>query len=374
MGLRVLITSIELWPPSGTVLYVRDLALELKRQGHFAAVFSTDGGAVAEELREAGIPVMDRPELAPWTPDVIHAHHHAPTLMALHAWPASPAIFICHNHTAEDDRAPMMPAIRRYFGVSQVCLDRLLRDGLPVERTGLLLNFVDTVRFQPRGPLPPHPRRALVFSNYADAGSHLPVVTEACRQAGLELHVVGLRAGRLALRPEEVLGGYDLVFAKARAALEAMAVGAAVILCDFAGAGPLVTTADFDRLRPQNFGFAALDQPLRAGVLVGEIARYDPADAERVRERVRAEASLVAAVTRLVAIYEDVIAQARGAGQRGSLPESRITRRSPVRATSYVRLRQAWLSISRRQRSRLKRLPGAERLRRGLRRLLGESG
>ena len=56
MGLQVLITNIELWPPSGTVLYVRDLALELQRQGHTPVVFSSTAGSVAEELRAAGRP------------------------------------------------------------------------------------------------------------------------------------------------------------------------------------------------------------------------------------------------------------------------------------------------------------------------------
>ena len=50
-------------------------------------------------------------------------------------------------------------------------------------------------------------------------------------------------------QPERVLGRYDIVFAKAKAAMEAMAVGAAVVLCDFGGVGPMVTWADFDRLR-----------------------------------------------------------------------------------------------------------------------------
>jgi hypothetical protein len=374
MGLRVLITNIELWPPSGTVLYVRDLALELRRQEHLPAVFSALGGAIAEELGAAGIPVTDRPDRLPWAPDIIHAHHHAPTMLALRAWPTTPALYVCHDHSAAHDRAPLEPQIRRYFGVSQVCLDRLLRDGAPGERSGLLLNFVDTARFQPREPLPPRPRRALVFSNYADAGSHLPVVTEACRRAGLELDVIGLRAGTLALRPEAVLGQYDIVFAKARAALEAMAVGAAVVLCDFAGAGPLVTAAAFDRLRPLNFGFAALDRPLEAEVLAREIAQYDPVDAERVRDRVRSEASLVAAVTRLVTIYDAVVAEGRAAEPRSFTPASRISRRLPLRASSYLRLRRAWLSVPRDSRSRLKRLPGVERVRRGLRRLLDESG
>ena len=48
-------------------------------------------------------------------------------------------------------------------------------------------------------------------------------------------------------RPEAILGDYDLVFAKARAAMEAMATGCAVILCDRVGAGPLVCRANLPR-------------------------------------------------------------------------------------------------------------------------------
>lgn len=51
-----------------------------------------------------------------------------------------------------------------------------------------------------------------------------------------------------------MLGGYDLVFAKARCALEAMAVGCAVVLCDVGGLGPLVTRAQVQHLRRWNFG------------------------------------------------------------------------------------------------------------------------
>lgn len=368
MSLRVLITNSELWPPSGTVLYTRDLALELLRTGHLPAVFSSTTGAVADELRAAGITVTARPDRLPWTPDIVHAHHHAPAVLGLRHWPTVPAIYVCHDHLSEDDRAPIEPQVVRYFGVSRVCVDRLLRDGAPAERTDLLLNFVDTVRFQPRGPLPARPRRALVFSNYAHAGSHLPAVTEACRRAGLELDVVGLRAGSLALRPEELLGNYDIVFAKARAAIEAMAVGAAVVLCDFSGVGPLVTSAQFDELRPVNFGFAALGEPLQPEPLVREIARYDPADAARVRDRIRSEASLATSVERLVGIYDRAIAEYRGVGAG-----PRTGRRWLVREWAFMRLAWAWRSVSAERRARVKRLPGVERARRGVRRLLGEA-
>jgi hypothetical protein len=79
-----------------------------------------------------------------------------------------------------------------------------------------------------------------------------------------------------------LLGQYDVVFAKAKAAMEAMAVGTAVILCDFSGIGPIVTSTRFEELRPLNFGFEALRDPLEPEHLLREIARYDPEDAPDV--------------------------------------------------------------------------------------------
>jgi hypothetical protein len=370
MGLRVLITNIELWPPSGTVLYVRDLALELQRQGHLAAVFSSTAGAVAEELRAAGIPLTARPGRLPWIPDIIHGHHRAPTLVALHHWPTVPAIHLCHDHLSEDDATPLDPQIVRHFGVSRLCVDRLLREGAHPDRTELLFNFVDTARFPARGPLPPRPRRALVFSNYAHAGSQLPAVSEACRQADLELDVVGLGVGNLTMRPEELLGQYDIVFAKAKAAIEAMAVGAAVVLCDVGGVGPMVTSAQLDELRALNFGFASLREPLRPEPLLRQIARYDPVDAALVRHRIRTEASLAATVDRLLGIYREASAEH---GREDLRPRVR-PRRGIVRESLFIRLMWRWRSLSPELLGRINRLPGAKQVRRGVRRLLGQGG
>ena len=40
-----------------------------------------------------------------------------------------------------------------------------------------------------------------------------------------------------------------------------MCVGCAVVLCDFAGVGPMVPPERFDELRPMNFGGGVLIQP-----------------------------------------------------------------------------------------------------------------
>ena len=51
---------------------------------------------------------------------------------------------------------------------------------------------------------------------------------------------------RIAESPELLLPKYEIVFAKGKAAMEAMAVGTAVILCDFSGVGPMVSSTRFD--------------------------------------------------------------------------------------------------------------------------------
>ncbi len=365
MGLRVLITNIELWPPSGTVTYVRDLALELLRQGHGPSVYSSTSGAVAAGLRAAGVPVSDRLGRLE-KPDIIHGHHHAPTLIAVKGWRDAPAMHVCHDHLSPHDGTPVHPRIRRHFGVSRLCVNRLVDEGAPRERVALLPNFVDTNRFVPRPLLPQRPRRALVFSNYAHARSHLPAIREACARAGLELDVAGASAGTLVHAPEGVLGAYDIVFAKAKAAIEAMAVGNAVILCDYAGVGPMVTSAQFDWLQARNFGFEALGEALAPEPLVREIARYDGADAARVRDLVRSRASLQGSVEALVAIYSEVLGQ-----HLADAPSRAATRssESSARERSFLRMYRAWSSIPRRLREKIRKLPGMPSVIRRLRRL-----
>ena len=336
MGLRVLITNWCVGHRTGTEVYVRDLALELQRQGHEPAVYTLIPGAVAEEIRRAGIPLVDNLQRPPFRPDVIHGHHYHPTMKALTRFPGVPAIFICHDHTSPHDVTPFHPRIRRYFGVSQLCLDRLRAEGAP--DVGFLPNFVDLDRFQPRSPLPERPRRALIFSNYARSDTQLPAVTEACRLAGIELDVVGGGVGRSVDRPEDLLGGYDVVFAKAKAAMEAMAVGAAVVLCDYGGVGPLVTAAAFAELRPLNFGFQALRGPLEPSAIVHQLERYDAADAGRVCDLMRSTGGLVDSVRRLADIYRDVVSEQSTATQTDDGPRwSRLGNAADVLRTRLLR-------------------------------------
>lgn len=308
-ALTVLITNVRLDGRTGTETWVQDAARELQRQGHRPVVYTPRAGPIAEALRRDTIPVLGDPRDMVEPPDVIHGHHTNPTLTALLAFPRTPAVLFVHDWDAWHDRPVRHPRIRRIAPVDAACADRALEEGFATDDVELVPNFVDLRRFLPRGALPVRPRRALLFDNQAHPTNHGSIIAAACEHVGITLDVAGAAAGTATDRPEGVLGEYDLVFAKAKAALEAMASGCAVILVHERGVGGLVTSESFAAMRRLNFGRRLLREPVSPEVLATHIAAYDARDAATVTARVRDECSLSATVTQLVALYREVIAE-----------------------------------------------------------------
>jgi hypothetical protein len=205
---------------------------------------------------------------------------------------------------------PLFTRVRRYVAVDETCRDRLTSlCGLAGARVAVHFNAVDLQRFRPRAALPERPRRALVFSNYASERGYVCAMRQACTACGLALDVIGEGVGNLCSAPEQVLGAYDVVFAKARAAAEALAVGCAVVLCDTSGFGGLVTTSNVEQLRQWNLGRRALQDPVTEARIAGALSHYDAADAALVSARVRKELCLERAVEDMLALYQAVIAE-----------------------------------------------------------------
>jgi hypothetical protein len=330
-GLRVLITNNTLAGRAGSELYVRDTATELLKRGHTPIAYSAILGEVARELEAANIPVVDDLNNLAVAPDLIHGQQHMELMTALLHFPRVPAIQFIHNSSSWYEKPAQFPRILRYVAVDHACRDLLLQHAIPEKRIRVLFNFVDLARFRSRRkPLSDPPQRALLFSNYASEETHLPAVREACARASIQLDVVGSQANTASAQPEQILGEYDLVFAKARSALEGMAVGAAVVLCDYEGSGPMVTPANFARLRPLNFGRRALSEPLDAAVILEEIRRYNPAEALRVSHAVRATAGHEPVVDELTSLYEEVTLEFQQNGQGEKLAEDRA-------AAAYLR-------------------------------------
>jgi hypothetical protein len=309
--MRVLLTNNALDARAGSELYVRDVAIELMRRGHRPIAYSTKLGTVADELRGATVPVIQSLEALCETPDVIHGHHHYETLSAMMRFPETPAISYCHGWTPWQETPLRFPRILRYVAVDELCRERLIIEGgIDPGRIELIFNFFDRTLFPLRSPLPVKPKRALAFSNTFSEHSDLPILREACARCGIEFHAAGLLTGNTQTNPGQILGQYDVVFAKARAAIEAMAVGTAVLLCNPGRMGPMVSTQNFRSLRPLNFGVRTLSRSLTVDLLEQELQRYDSADASAVTQLVRTECELGPVVDRLLRIYENVIAEA----------------------------------------------------------------
>ncbi|QIF04168.1 hypothetical protein [Roseimicrobium sp. ORNL1] len=305
----IVLTNWMLTGRSGMELYIRDLALGLKKRGWEPTIFSLKTGPLAEELREEGVAVVTRVEDLPPDAALIHGHHSFMTVMALLACRKARSLFVSHASLFWQEEPPAFPRILAYVGVDDLCRERVARDlQCPVDVVRFIGNSVDLVRFTPRSPLPASPKRALLFSNYAAEHTFLPVVREACQQAGLELDVIGSGVLHQVPDPERVLKEYDIVFAKARCAMEALATGCATVLCGPEGVGTLVTRDNFDRLRRDNFGRRCLSLSMTAENLLAGIRQYDAADGDAVGRHARKELDLDHVIDQWVALYKDLLA------------------------------------------------------------------
>lgn len=290
--MKILFTNNVLNFPAGTQVFIRDLAAGLRRRGAEVAVYTLQAGALADEIGLQGIPVCEQLEDIPFVPDLIHAQHYRPALEAINFFPDTPALAFIHDRLSPQDMPPRHKRIMQYLVCDYNVYDRLVKDaGIPSDLVRVMLNWVDVSKFPLRSSWNDRPKKALVFSNYAREDNYFVAVSEACRMAGIPLDAIGRNMGNIVADPGPVLGNYDIVFAKAKAAMEAMATGAAVIPCDFFGLGEMVNPHNFAYYRKYNFGMKILSRPVKPYLLLEEISKYNARQSRQAAERIREEAN-----------------------------------------------------------------------------------
>ncbi len=342
--LTVLITNIELSGRSGTEIVTRNLALGLLARGHLPIVYTNTLGPIAEELRRASIPVTTDITQVAEKIDVIHGHHTPVTAIAATNFPEVPAIFLAHDFTSWFDIPPCLPSIRRCIAVDQAVATRLTAEhGLHPERVSVILNAVDMQRFTLGPTLPPRPKRALAF---AKNRGHLEPIAEACAARGIALDTAGPMGERILDKPETELPQYDLVFASALTALEAMACGRAVISCDGRGLAGLVTASNYARWRPLNFGARTLLQSVNTSTILREIDKYSPSDSVAVSEMLRQDGDIEAWLDAFERVYYECIEEV---SSPATSQESFSTATARHMQLSQPRLDQKWPWMMERQ-------------------------
>ena len=304
-GLTVLLTNLVLNGRSGTENVVRQLAPALRALGHRPICYSPQAGPIADTLRAAAIPVVTELDGALPAVDVIHGHHLPTTVAALARWPETPAIFVCHDFVAWHDTPPLFPAVRRYVAVDDTVATRLRAEGVDPSRQSVVLNQPDLTRFIPGPALPERPRRALAF---AKNHGHIEPIRRACETRGIALEIAGSAVGHVLDAPEEALREVDLVFTSALSAIEALACGRGVIVCDGRGLAGWASPARYTEWRRLNFGLGALRAAVTVEGVQREIDRYSAQEADAVSRCIRSEGGVHTQALQYSALYAAAIA------------------------------------------------------------------
>jgi hypothetical protein len=132
---------------------------------------------------------------------------------------------------------------------------------------------IDSDRLIPVAPIRQRPRRAVLLGNYRDRDE---LISEAWCRHGVEVTRVGGHTNRQRYDLGAALADADIVVAKGRAALDAMACGRAVYVFDVFGGDGWVTPASYAALEADNFAGQATGRVIGEAELVRDLADYDP--------------------------------------------------------------------------------------------------
>jgi hypothetical protein len=315
--MNILITNCTLDSRSGTTIVVKDLSYYLKMIGHKVAIYSPQCGALAEEIRSMGIEVVEEIAKLQLQPDIIHGHHILPLFDALHFLPSIPAIYVCHDFTAWHDEPIYHPNIIKYIGVGRLTQSRINQVlNIPSDQIPLVHNSFNESLFKRIRNLPIKPLSCLVYSKYPHIDK---TILPVCKRLGLQVDVAGSGFGLQVVAPENILSQYDIVFASGMGAIEALASGAAVILCDGRGAFGMITTSNYKYVQEHNLGFKTLDLELSPGFVEDNINKYNREDAALVSQLVRQESQWKNKVFVWEEIYLNAVAEFRKSSSTKSL-------------------------------------------------------
>lgn len=274
--MRIIIAIHALTGSGGTEAYVTTVGDHLQRAGHNVWIYGREDGICGDRARALGLRVCTAPEQLPESADAALVQDAPVSLELLAERPLVPQVFVWHSELFDVQLPPQIEgAIARIVTVYESAFRRISAMAVkpPVVR---LAQPVDLDRFRPLAPLPAKPRKALSLGNYLQ-GERAALLEEACELAGIELMRLGTHGERMSVAPEDDINRADIVFAKAKTALEAMACGRAVYVFDEYGADGWVTAENYARFAAGSFAGNLRTYSVTARSLAAELDQYDAA-------------------------------------------------------------------------------------------------
>lgn len=285
------------------------VADQLQRTGHDVWVYAgEDGDFLSDRLRNAGIRVALGSGALPNDVDVFLVQDTPSSLELLESHPEVPQIYIWHSNVFDVQLPPQLPnVVRLIVTLYDLAFTRINAMAVkpPVIR---LMQPIDLERFKPRSPLARAPARAVAIGNYL-TGERREILCEACKRAGIELTLYGLREGNQTEQPEDIINSADIVFGKARLVMEAMACGRAAYVYDSFGTDGWVTPENFEQFVANGITGSSTNHVATVDALVTDMADYDRSMGEVNRDLAVANFSSGIHVAGLVAAIERVLGE-----------------------------------------------------------------
>lgn len=268
-AVRVVLSNDGFVHVGGTEQHLLTLGTHLQRLGHEATVFANRLGPFADHVRDGGIAVVDDVAALDDDVDLLFSQDAVVAHQLADRFPQVPHVFRCCSDVFDFELPPQLPDVVDLVVVLSERYERLVRaTGLDVGIVRLRIP-VDLDVFSPHVPIRPAPRKAALLGNYPDRHD---IVRRAW---GDRLELVEVGGPNARFDPAAALADVDIVIAKTRAVVDAMAAGRAVYLYDCMGGDGWVTPQTYPLMEADNFAGQATDVVVDEERLRRDLDGYD---------------------------------------------------------------------------------------------------
>ena len=267
--MRFVLANRHLLAAGGTEVHLVTVAEHLQRLGHEALLYAPELGPFADHARRRGLAVHDSLRELPDDCDVTFAQDGIVVYDLVRRYPEALSIFRVCGDVADFQLPPQLDGVVDLIVVLSDRYERIAR-ACAVKAPVLRLRVpVDVDRLVPLGSIRERPERATLLGNYGERDA---LVREVWGKHGVEVGRVGGDVQTYDVAT--AVADADIVVAKSRAALDALACGRAVYVYDVFGGDGWVTPELYEKLEADNFAGQATDRVIDARTLASDLTEY----------------------------------------------------------------------------------------------------
>lgn len=305
----ILLTNHQLLHNSGSEVLTLTLARNLLKQNCTVTVYSKYLGPLSNEFKNEGIEVVNDLELIKHKKfDIAHVHHNINALEIRFFFPELPIVFFSQGVIPFLEQPPVFNInISHYLAISDEVKSNLMNRGISENEISVIGNLIDSDKFFFQKPLKECVENILVVSAKI-TDDKVNVIRQACSQMNINVRFVGGRFGEVEQTEiVQLIQDSEIVISLGRGAIEAMLCGRIPVIYDYQGGDGMVTPANFNEIRKNNFSGRRYGYNYSPEDLINEIKKYKPENGELLRLKAIESYAASQVTKKLMKIYSSVI-------------------------------------------------------------------